>query len=445
MIYKNYRQIIEELNYMNEIGSNTGRQGYSEFNSEHSAPFIVRRIRRIWHERIIDNYNETKESKCALGKFVSRYNLSFNEFCCLIDILELDLNKSDFEKQTGLTIAEHHDPFKKYSVRYESSNLRRHKIIFRIINPLRPLKSAYEVSYRAQMELSGKKYLAEYEQLDLEMEEESKINSPSQMDGLYYISDPKPSFNELIVKNEIKEKLFSAIARAQNSEQIFRKWGLGNVIEYGRGTTINFRGPPGTGKTMAAGCLAKELGKKLMIVRYDQLQNMYIGVTEKHIQIAFKLAKTRDAVLFFDEADAIALSRQSLEKSWEMSTVNTLLKELERFEGVCIFATNYAEKYDPAFERRLTMHIDFELPSKEMAASILQTLLPTKARGEINFSSLNIENMSGGDLKNVVLNAAGIAVKNKSPKIETEHIDQAIKMVRLVKFGSGKNEQSYIA
>ena len=88
------------------------------------------------------------------------------------------------------------------------------------------------------------------------------------------------------------------------------------------------------------------------MVRYDQLQNCFVGVTEKHIQRVFKIAKTKNAVLFFDEADAIALSRSNLQQSWEMSQVNTLLKELERFDGICIFATNFAEKYDQAFERR---------------------------------------------------------------------------------------------
>jgi AAA+ superfamily predicted ATPase len=442
MIYTNYRQIIDELNYMNEFGGlNKGR--FQEYPSNDVPPIMIRRLRRLWVDRVNENYEATKESSNTLGRFIKKYRLSLHEFLVMIDILETDLNETDMEKISGIEL--HKDPFKRFNVRFESSNLRRHKIVYRIINPLRPLKSRYEVSYKAQMELSGKKFTPEYEQLDLEFEEESKINSPSQMDSLYYICDPRVSFNELIVKQDVKDKLYSAIARAQGTDQIFKKWGLGKVIEYGRGTTINFRGPPGTGKTLAAGCLAKELGKKLMIVRYDQLQSMWVGQTEKHIQIAFKMAKTRDSVLFFDEADAIALSRNTLERSWEMSTVNTLLKELEKFEGVCIFATNFAEKYDPAFERRLTMHIDFELPTKDMGVTILQTLLPNRARGEIDFTNLNIDSLSGGDLKNVVLNAAGIAVKEKSNKIEHSHIEQAIKMVRLVKFGSGKNEQVYIA
>ena len=246
--------------------------------------------------------------------------------------------------------------------------------------------------------------------------------------------EPKFNFDDLVAPKELINNLKTALAREKNKDKIFNRWGFKNVIDYGRGTTLNFRGPPGTGKTLAANCFANELGRKLLMVRYDQLQNCFVGVTEKHIQMVFKLAKMKNAVLFFDEADAIALSRSFLERSWEMSQVNTLLKELERFEGVCIFATNFAEKYDPAFERRLTMHIDFKLPDKEQSLKILDTLLPKKSRDKnFSFEALNLADLSGGDIKNVVLNAAGIAAKEKSSKISNEHIEEAISIVRIAK------------
>jgi AAA+ superfamily predicted ATPase len=185
---------------------------------------------------------------------------------------------------------------------------------------------------------------------------------------------------------------------------------------------------------MAANVLAKELGKKLLMVRYDQIQNMYVGETEKHIQRIFKIASVKNAVLFFDEADAIALDRAFLQQSWEMSQVNTLLKELERFEGVCIFATNFAQKYDPAFERRLTMHIDFKMPDKEQCSKILEKLIPTKSREKnLCLNSLLLEGFSGGDLKNVALNTAGIAAKEGADKIGLKHIQEAINMARETK------------
>jgi AAA+ superfamily predicted ATPase len=308
------------------------------------------------------------------------------------------------------------------------------------------MKAVYEVSYKAQLALKNRKYTDEYQQLDMGLEEESKRNSPDELESLYYIIESKFNFNDLVASEKLMKNLKSALSRETNKDKIFKDWGLGKVIEYGRGTTLNFRGPPGTGKTLAANCLAKELNKKLLMVRYDQLQNCFVGVTEKHIQMVFKIAKAKNAVLFFDEADAIALSRKNLEKSWEMSQVNTLLKELERFDGVCIFATNFAEKYDTAFERRLTMHIDFDMPNKEQCIKILDKILPKKSRDKkLSLNGLNLNGFSGGDIKNIVLNAAGIASRDKSDKIKRKHIREALALVKSGKSSNENKDLNYIS
>jgi AAA+ superfamily predicted ATPase len=128
-----------------------------------------------------------------------------------------------------------------------------------------------------------------------------------------------------------------------------------------------------------------------------------------------------------------------------MSTVNTLLKELERFDGVCIFATNFAERYDQAFERRLTMHIDFEMPNQEQRTKILDKLLPKRSRNKkLSLKGLNLDGLSGGDIKNVLLNAAGIALRQKSDKIKRKHLEEAVSLVGKGKTTSSKEEISYI-
>jgi len=427
MIYKSYLQFVKDINYMEELNEAIH---YREMRSEMlTANRFAMKIKKIFQERIKEKYEATKKDKVALGKFLKQFPLKFKEFCCLIDLVEDNNERSDFEFRFG--IRESRDIFKKYKVRYESSNLKRFGLVYRIINPLKPMKNIYEVSYKAQLALKNKKYTEEYQQLDMALEEDSKTNSPDQLDSLYYSIDPKFTFQDLVAPAKLKDSLRTALSREKSKDQIFKTWGIGKVVEYGRGTTLNFRGPPGTGKTLAAHCFAKEVGRKLLMVRYDQLQSSWVGQTEKHIQRVFKIAKTKNAVLFFDEADAIALSRKSLERSWEMSQVNTLLKELERFDGVCIFATNFAEKYDPAFERRLTMHIDFNLPDNNQALKILEKLMPMKSRDK-NFSlkGMDLSGLSGGDIKNVVLNAAGIASKENSNKIKMEHVDGAIKMVK---------------
>ncbi|HIH38783.1 AAA family ATPase [Candidatus Woesearchaeota archaeon] len=423
MSYTNYHQIVQDFNYMNKL---TPSQLY------HYNPYaepedviknsIITKIRNIWKEHINERFTNAKG---PLGTFLASYPLTFRELCCLIELIETSNDESDFEKENMIKVVD--DPFRKHNVRFESSRLRKHGLVFRIINPLRPLRMVYEVSFRAQLGITGQGYTDEYEQLDLMLEEESKRNSPEQLDSLYRFITPLVSFNDLIVNDKVREHLRAAIAREQGKQTMLKEWGLDRTILYGRGTTLNFRGPPGTGKTLAAGVIATELGRKLLMVRYDQLQSSFISVTEKHIHQVFDIARMKDAVLFFDEADAIALSRASLDRSWEMSQVNTLLKELEMFEGVCIFATNFAEKYDPAFQRRLTMHIDFPLPTKEQAEMILNKLLPRRAREKgLSLHGLKVAGMSGGDLKNVVLNAAGFALKGKAKSIGRKHLEEAI-------------------
>jgi len=406
------------------------------------SPRDVKKITEVWMENIKEKYRTAGNNNSSLGKFLKIYPLKFKEFCCLLDLTEYINEQSDFERESGI-IKESQDIFKKHKVRYESSQLKRFKLVYRIINPLRPMRTAYEVSYKAQLALKNKKYIDAYEQLDLALEEEAKRNSPDELESLYYIIEPKLNFNDLVVSNELRKSLNAALSREKQKNKIFKSWGFNKVIEYGRGTTLNFRGPPGTGKTMAANCLANALGKKLLMVRYDQLQSCWVGQTEKHIQQVFKMAKLKDAVLFFDEADAIALSRDSLDKSWEMSQVNTLLKELERYEGICVFATNYAQKYDSAFERRLTMHIDFELPDKKQQLIILDKLLPKKSREKnLDISGLNLDGLSGGDIKNVALNAAGFAARDNADKISLKHVQEGITSVKKSKTENKDQEEN---
>jgi AAA+ superfamily predicted ATPase len=100
-----------------------------------------------------------------------------------------------------------------------------------------------------------------------------------------------------------------------------------------------------------------------------------------------------------------------------------LLGELEAHDGVVVFATNMAATYDPAFERRLTMHIPFSLPTDEEAHRILEKLLPAKSRAEdVDPTALSLSGLSGGDLKNIVLNAAALALVENAPKIKQAHL-----------------------
>src|SRR5213592_4709404 len=146
---------------------------------------------------------------------------------------------------------------------------------------------------------------------------------------------PQRTFADVILPPETRRALDVALAQVRNHALIFNRWGLGERHTTGLGLAFNFAGPPGTGKTICAEAIAHELGMKLLVVNYA-------------------------------EADAIATRRSSgaiLSYDRESNTVvNVLLRELEAFNGVVIFATNLASNFDPAFERRIRTHVRFEMP-----------------------------------------------------------------------------------
>ena len=92
---------------------------------------------------------------------------------------------------------------------------------------------------------------------------------------------------------------------------IFNRWGLGERHPTSLALAFNFAGPPGTGKTICAEAIAHALGARLLIVRYAEVESMWMGETAKNVVATFRLARKENAVLLFDEADAIASRRSS--------------------------------------------------------------------------------------------------------------------------------------
>jgi SpoVK/Ycf46/Vps4 family AAA+-type ATPase len=162
------------------------------------------------------------------------------------------------------------------------------------------------------------------------------------------------------------------------------------------------------------------------VVRYAELESRWVGQTSKHVANVFRSADREDAVLFFDEADAIAGRRfTSVSAAYEREAnaiVNVLLHELETFPGVVIFATNLAANIDPAFERRIRTHILFEMPNVEERERIWRVQLharKTPLADDVDFRTLaEAYPRSGGDIKNAVLKAAQIATTEPGPDAE---------------------------
>lgn len=228
---------------------------------------------------------------------------------------------------------------------------------------------------------------------------------------------PERTLADVVLPPQTRRTLDQALAEVRNHNLIFERWGLGERHATGRGLAFNFAGPPGTGKTICAEAIAHALGRKLLVVDYAEAESMWIGETPKNIVATFRAAAEQNAVLFFDEADAIATRRSSgsptrYERESNL-TVNVLLRELESFNGIVIFATNLAANFDPAFERRIRTHVLFEMPGMEERQRIWQLQIhprKTPLSADVDFGALAERYaMSGGDIKNAVIKAAAAA------------------------------------
>ena len=256
---------------------------------------------------------------------------------------------------------------------------------------------------------------------------------------------PQRRFEDVILPLATRRSLDQALAHVTRHDLIFNQWGLRERHPTSLALAFNFAGPPGTGKTICAEAIAHALGRRLLIVRYAEVESMWMGETAKNISAVFRLARKEDAVLLFDEADAIASRRStSVDHGFireANAVINVLLQELERFAGVVIFATNLAANFDPAFERRIRTHILFEMPGVEEREQIWRVQVHpilTPLGEDVDFRALGEAfEASGGDIRNAVLKAAMAAAeepgRDTSKAIHQRHFEEGMREVMAAK------------
>jgi SpoVK/Ycf46/Vps4 family AAA+-type ATPase len=256
---------------------------------------------------------------------------------------------------------------------------------------------------------------------------------------------PERTLADVVLPPKTRDLLEQALAQVRNHTLIFNRWGLGERHTSGRGLAFNFAGPPGTGKTICAEAIAHTLGMKLLVVDYAEAESVWFGQTPKNLVGTFRSAADQNAVLFFDEADAIAMRRSvgvPLPHDRESNlTVNVLLRQLEAFNGIVIFATNLAANFDPAFERRIRTHVLFEMPGVEERARIWELQIhpkKTPLAPDVDFRRLAKRyQVSGGDIKNAVIKAAAAAAAESGPdqekRIGQDHFERATEEVLAAK------------
>lgn len=243
---------------------------------------------------------------------------------------------------------------------------------------------------------------------------------------------PKYDWERLILPQEQKEQLINACNQMKYRSQVFGEWGFDKKLSYGKGLSMLFAGPPGTGKTMSAEVIAKDLHLEIYKIDLSQVISKYIGETEKNLHEIFAEAQLSSAILFFDEADALFGKRSEVNDSHDKyANVETayLLQKMEEYQGITILATNFQQNIDEAFMRRINYVVKFPFPDAAYREQIWRGMFPkeTPLDEDVDFAWLAERfEMAGGNIKNVVLSAAFLAA-DAGTSVRMRHLLSAVR------------------
>lgn len=226
---------------------------------------------------------------------------------------------------------------------------------------------------------------------------------------------------DIVLRPETEAELDLAIAWARHGSRLFAKGGPGGALNAGQGLACLFSGPPGTGKTMAAQIIAREVDYALYRIDLSQVIDKFIGESEKRLAALFDEAERSRVALFFDEADACFGKRTELRDSHDRYaniTIDFLLQRLESFEGLAILATNMVGNMDDAFLRRIRVRAEFSPPGPAERLRIWERLLPEpETRSEdIDLAILSEGfGLVGGEIRNAIYTAHLLAADEGEP------------------------------
>jgi len=242
--------------------------------------------------------------------------------------------------------------------------------------------------------------------------------------------EPKYVWDDIQLPPDQSEQLREICAQAECRHVVYGEWGFGRKMTAGRGLVALFTGPPGTGKTMAAEVIANELRLDLFKIDLSQIVSKYIGETEKNLDRIFREAHQSNAVLFFDEADALFGKRSEVKDAHDRFAnieIGYLLQKIEEFDGIAILATNLRQNMDEAFVRRMRVIVEFPFPDEEYRRRIWKSVFPAEAPlgDDVEFGALaRAIRLSGGHIKNIALASAFYAASD-GRVIRTPHLMRA--------------------
>jgi len=241
---------------------------------------------------------------------------------------------------------------------------------------------------------------------------------------------PVQTWDDIVLPADTSKQLREIAAQVSRRAQVYERWGFARRIRRGRGISALFSGASGVGKTMSAEALANHLNLDLYRIDLAGVVSKYIGDTEKNLRRIFDAAEQSGAILFFDEADALFGKRTEVKDSHDRYAnieVNYLLQRMEEYRGLAILATNRKSALDRAFLRRLRFVVDFPFPDAARRRLIWSKSFPKEAPvGELDFDFLARLEITGGNIRNIALNAAFMAAERGGP-IELDNVLHAVR------------------
>lgn len=249
--------------------------------------------------------------------------------------------------------------------------------------------------------------------------EACRMETRPRLDGLAQRIEASASWDDLVLPPAQLETLREIAAQLRARHLVYQSWGFAEKSARGLGITALFAGASGTGKTFAAEVLATELRLDLYRIDLSQVVSKYIGETEKNLRRVFEAAESSGAILLFDEADALFGKRSEVKDSHDRYAnieVSYLLQQMEAYRGLAILTTNLKQSLDTSFVRRLRFVVQFPFPGLAERTEIWRRAFPAATpREEIDLARLARLNVTGGNIRNIALNAAFCAARDGGP------------------------------
>lgn len=259
---------------------------------------------------------------------------------------------------------------------------------------------------------------------------------------------PKHTWGSIILPTDQLRQLREICNQVKYHHIVCEQWGFDQALSLGKGINVLFSGSSGTGKTMAAEVIANELQLDLYKIDLSQIVSKYIGETEKNLDRVFTAAENANAILLFDEADALFGKRSEVKDAHDRYAnleVAYLLQKMEEYEGVTILTTNLRQNLDEAFTRRIRFIIEFPFPEVDYRLQIWQGIFPGQMplEADVNLQVMAQQfKLAGGNIRNIALAAAYLAAED-GEGVGMKHLLQATKR-EFQKMGRLVNEDDFL-